>query len=273
MRGSFGKRILCMMLAASVLAPAAYADDDPLNDPGVQKTLRAMAGVSTLYHPDIFGMTVGMRRYAHKDYAGALKYFEIGSYYADKLSQLSTGLIYMNGEGVKKDPVTAYAWIDLAAERDYPDFVATRDGLKAELTPEQFAQATELRKKLAERYGDAVAKPRLAVQLRQGQMQITGSRTGFDYGANHINTKPNCGPALVIGGRTVPQAGCGGDDMYAKDNWDPDLYFARRDREWKATVTVGAVEEQGKPIDKLAQPSAAPPIDGSANKEVQKQKQ
>lgn len=270
MRGSFGKRILCAAIAVLALAPIARADDDPLNDPGVQKTLRAMANASTWFHPDLFGMTVGMRRYAHKDYAGALKYFEIGSYYADKLSQLSTGLMYMNGEGVKKDPVTAYAWIDLAAERDYPDFVATRDQLKAELTPEQLAQAMQVRGKLAGRYADAVAKPRLAVQLRQGQMQLTGSRTGFNSGVSHLNTKDNCGPALVVGGRTVAQAGCGNDDMYAKDNWDPDLYFAKRDREWKATVTVGAVEEPGKSIDQLAQPNALPPAE--TDKPVQKQR-
>ncbi|MBS0582277.1 MAG: sel1 repeat family protein [Proteobacteria bacterium] len=270
MRGSFGKRILCAAIAVLALAPIAHADDDPLNDPGVQKTLRAMANASTWFHPDLFGMTVGMRRYAHKDYAGALKYFEIGSYYADKLSQLSTGLMYMNGEGVKKDPVTAYAWIDLAAERDYPDFVATRDQLKAELTPEQLAQAMQVRGKLAGRYADAVAKPRLAVQLRQGQMQLTGSRTGFNSGVSHLNTKDNCGPALVVGGRTVAQAGCGNDDMYAKDNWDPDLYFAKRDREWKATVTVGAVEEQGKSIDQLAQPNATTAAE--ADKPTQKQR-
>lgn len=273
MRGSFGKRILYMTVAVLALSPVAHADDDPLDDPGVQKTLRAMANASTWFHPDLFGMTVGMRRYAHKDYAGALKYFEIGAYYADKLSQLSTGLMYMNGEGVKKDPVTAFAWIDLAAERDYPDFVATRDSLKAELTPEQLVQAMQLRAKLAERYGDAVAKPRLAVQLRQGQMQLTGSRTGFDSGVSHLNTKDNCGPALVVGGRTVSQAGCGGSDMYAKDNWDPGLYFAKRDREWKATVTVGSLEEQGKAIDKLAQPNAAPvpAADASQNKDAKKQ--
>ena len=253
MRGSFGKRILCAALITLTLGPAAYADDDPLNDPGVQKTLRAMANASTWYHPDLFGMTVGMRRYAHKDYDGALKYFEIGAYYADKLSQLSTGLMYMNGEGVKKDLVTAYAWLDLAAERDYPDFVATRDEVKAQLTPDQLAQALALRKTLGERYGDAVAKQRMVVQLRQGQMEMTGSRTGFNHGVNQIRTKENCGPALVVGGRALPQAGCGGDDAYAKDNWDPDLYFAKRDREWKATVTVGAVEEQGKAIDKPAQ--------------------
>ncbi|MBN8886922.1 MAG: sel1 repeat family protein [Rudaea sp.] len=273
MRASFGKRMLCAALAAAMLAPVAHADGDPLDDPGVQKTLRAMANASTWYHPDIFGMTVGMRRYAHKDYAGALKYFEIGSYYADKLSQLSTGLMYMNGEGVKKDPVTAYAWLDLAAERDYPEFVSTRDNLKAELSPEQLAQATEMRKKLSERYGDAVAKPRMAQQLRQGQTEITGSRTGFDSGANHIATNTHCGPALVIGGRTIPQVGCGSVDMYARDNWDPDKYFAGRDREWKATVTVGSLEEQGKPAGQstASPPATTKPVDAPAAGGVQKQ--
>lgn len=275
MRGRFGKRMLCATLFALTLASAAHADGDPLDDPGVQKTLRAMANASTWYHPDIFGMTVGMRRYAHKDYAGALKYFEIGAFYADKLSQLSTGLMYKNGEGVKKDPVAAYAWLDLAAEREYPDFVATRDSLKAELTPEQLAQAMELRKKLGERYGDAVAKPRMAQQLRFGQMEITGSHTGFDSGSNHASTKSDCGPALVVGGRAVPQAGCGGVDMYAKDNWEPDKYFAGRDREWKANVTVGAPEEQSKAAAPGARPatgaSTAPSADAQPDKGAAKQ--
>lgn len=256
MRGSIGKRILCATLATLALTSAVHAAEDPMDDPDVQKTLRAMANASTWYHPDLFGMTTGMRRYAHKDYAGALKYFEIGAYYADKLSQLSTGLMYMNGEGVKKDPVTAYAWLDLAAERDYPDFIATRDSVKAQLTPEQLAQAGELRRALGERYGDAAAKPRMVQQLRLGQMQMTGSRTGFDAGVRHMRTKDDCGPSLVVGGRAVAQAGCGGEDIYAKDNWDPQQYFARRDREWKATVTVGAVEEQGKAVDQPVQPAA-----------------
>ena len=74
------------------------------------------------------------------------------------------------------------------------------------------------------------------------------------------------GPQLVVGGRAVAQAGCGGVDMYAKDNWDPKAYFAGRDREWKATVTVGSLEEQGKPADKPAQPNTPSP---SAEKPAQ----
>lgn len=246
----------CVGMIAMLFAVApAHAEDDALKEPGIQTRLRAMASASTWFHPDLFGEFNGMRYYAHRQYKDALESFEIGARYADKLSQLSIGLMHMNGEGTPKDPVTAYAWLDLAAERDYPDFVATRDTLKATLTPEQLAQATALRAKLAEKYGDSVAKHRLAVQLHQGQMQLTGSRTGFDFGVSTIRTAPGCGgPMIVVGGQEQPQVGCG--SVFAKTWWDPRLYFAARDREYKATVTVGAVKEQGAAIKKPATPDA-----------------
>ena len=267
MRGNPKYRKLWAVLMLVAMAGAAHAEDDPMNDPGVQKVVRAMANASTWYHPDLFGEFSGVRHYAHRQYADALKNFEIGAFYADKFSQLCIGLMYMNGQGVKKDPVTAYAWLDLAAERNYPRFVATRDNLKATLTPDQLAQAAELRETLGQRYADAVAKPRLVVQLRQGQMQLTGSHTGYAPGIWHATTKGTCEPVISVGGQDVPEAGCGSAAIEANERWDPDLYFASRDREYKATVTVGAVEEQGKAIDKP--PSSAVPVDAPADKGVQ----
>lgn len=235
----------CALLA--VTTATVQADEDPLKDAYVQKTLRAMNDASTWYHPDLFGEFAGVRRYAHHQYAEALKYFEVGAYYADKFSQLSIGLMHLNGEGVRKDPVTAYAWIDLAAERGYPDFVATRDRVLAQLTPAQRDQAQALRDKLAQKYADAVAKPRMEQQLRMGAAQMTGSHTGFDSGVQHATMKQNCGIGAVIGGVSVPVAGCGGGDIYAKARWEPDQYFASRDAQWKATVSVGSIEQAGAP--------------------------
>lgn len=242
MRGrTVGTLAVALLLWASL--GIAHADDDPLNDPSVQKALRGMKDASTFYHPDQFGEFAGMRYYAHHQFKDAMKYFEIGAYYADKLSQLSIGLMYMNGEGVAKDPVKAFAWLSLAAERDYPDFVATRNRLRATLTPEQLAQAEAERSTLSARYGDDVAKPRMAQQLHLGQMQLTGSRTGFDSGVSQLNTRPTCGPSVVVGGNETPNAGCGGAaSMYAKSRWEPKEYFASRDAEWKAQVSVGAIE-------------------------------
>ena len=247
------------MIAVLSLAGPARAEDDALKEPGIQTALHAMANASTWFHPDLFGEFAGMRHYSRHEYKQALKFFEIGALYADKLSQLSLGLMYMNGEGVAKDPVTAYAWMDIAAERGYPDFIATRDTLKATLTPEQLAQAMELRAKLAEKYGDSVAKHRLAVQLHQGQMQLTGSHTGFDFGVSSLRATSSCGgPTLFVGGQAQPQVGCSGS-VFAKVRWDPDLYFASRDRDYQARVNVGAVQELGKAIDKPPQQNEAAP--------------
>ena len=148
--------------------------------------------------------------------------------------------------GRTRIPITAYAWLDLAAERNYPDFVATRDELKKTLTSEQLALANALRAELGKRYGDAVAKPRMAMQLHLGMMNFTGSRTGFDSGV--MQSSPvHCGPALVIGGRVVPQIGCGAkNEFLAKENWVPELYFAARDREWMPNVTVGPIRQPGE---------------------------
>jgi hypothetical protein len=262
MRRILQYRRLGAALAVLILAGVVHAESDPLDDPNVQKTLRAMANASTWYHPDLFGEFAGMRYYSHHQFNDALKYFEIGAFYADKLSQLSIGLMHLNGEGTQKDPISAYAWLDLAAERNYPDFVATRDHLKTTLTPEQLAQAMELRKTLAERYGDHVAKWRMTVQLRLGQMQLSGySRIGSDSGVSQLNTATSCGPTIVVGGSEVPQAGCGGSSVNAKERWDPNLYFAARDRQWKSTVTVGAIEPQnaaGAAETPIAAPSGKP---------------
>lgn len=238
---NFLRSVLSAVLVATVAT--AHADEDPLNDPVVQKTLRAMNDASTWYHPDLFGEFAGMHRYADHNYAGAMKYFEIGAYYADKLSQLNIGLMYLNGEGIDKNPVNAFAWISIAAERDYADFVATRDRVKATLTPEQFMQAETLRAKLAEKYADVVAKPRMEKQLRLGRAQMTGSRLGTDFGVYHATVKNNCRGGVVVDGMAIPEAGCGGSDIYAPERWQPEKYFAQRDSQWKATVTVGDIQK------------------------------
>jgi hypothetical protein len=59
---------------------------------------------------------------------------------------------------------------------------------------------------------------------------------------SQVRNKPTCGPSVVVGGEETPSAGCGGASMYAKSRWDPKEYFAARDAEWKATVSVGALE-------------------------------
>ena len=97
-------------------------------------------------------------------------------------------------------------------------------------------------------------------QLRFGREQMTGSRLGFNQGVKHDSPKGTlCKGGIFIGGLSIPEAGCGGEDIYAESRWKPEKYFARRDSQWKATVTVGDITDAGKanepkPADKSTEP-------------------
>jgi hypothetical protein len=246
--------LFCVGLAATATA-ATSQTGAPLGDKQSQEVLAAMNRTPTDGHPDQYSEFTGMQRYAAGDYQGAMKYFRMGAYYADKLSQLSIGLMYLNGEGVQKDPVTAFAWTALAAERKYPQFLATRDSIWAALDAQQRAQAKSLVESLYAEYGDAQAMPRMAKVLRWNRTHQTGSMLGF--GSESVasltpsqfmasgqlppgfgsGSMPACG-AKTIGG--APMTGCG--NIYVAWRWDPKLYFQERDGEWKGTVSVGALQ-------------------------------
>jgi hypothetical protein len=235
--------------------PASALDRD---DPGIARIVTAMTDASTWGHPDLFGEFTGMKLYAAGHYEGALKYFRYGARYADKLSQLSIGLMYENGQGVQQDHVAACAWLALAAERKYPSFVATRDRVCETLTPAQHDQAVAVLDKLMPEYGDTVAKRRMTVELNLAKMEMTGSRLGFNSGVSQYVgstvTGPggaigpalisNCGgPTLYIGGVDIPKAGCGSNHFYSPTMWNPQKYFAARDAQWRGIVTVGAMRD------------------------------
>ena len=239
---------LCALgLAAAASASAGAGAGSPLppqDSAFIQQELVAMNNSSTNGHPDLFGQYTGWRLYADHDYAGAIKYFTMGAYYADKVSQLCLGLIYLNGDGVARDPVKAWAWLNLAAERGYPEFVATRNRAWAGLDAGQRTQAEAEAKTLAATYGDKVAQPRMLAVLRRAASERTGSRTGFDAGA--YTYMPNSGPTLT------PNP----DNLNSRWYWDPKTYFAARDAQWKGTVTVGPLKHlHGTP----APAGSAPP--------------
>jgi hypothetical protein len=244
--------LLCGLPAVfAVVPPAAAATataspvpkpvvERPSSDPQVERVLTAMNNSSTWGHPDLFGEFAGMRLYSEGHYRSAIKYFKYGARYADKLSQLSIGLMYENGQGVAKDPVTACAWLALAAERKFPSFIATRDRVCEALTPAQHDQAVAVLDKLMPEYGDAVAKKRMVRALEMAKTEGTGSRLGFDSGIYTGGVKQNCGGQTA---GDAPVAGCGSTDFWSPWRWDPKKYFAARDAKWRGTVTVGSMED------------------------------
>lgn len=227
--------------AATSPVPPKPVVQRPQADPQIERVLTAMNNASTWGHPDLFGEFAGMRLYSEGHYKAAIKYFKYGARYADKLSQLSIGLMYENGRGVEQDSVTACAWLALASERKYPSFIATRNRVCEALTPAQHDQAVAVLDKLMLEYGDAVAKKRMARALEIAKTQDTGSRLGFDSGVTTIGVnKGGCGGPTVA---DAPIAGCGSTDFWSPWRWDPKKYFTARDARWRGVVTVGSVED------------------------------
>lgn len=235
---------------ATPVAPAKPVVDRPEADADTNKIITAMNYASTWGHPDLFGEYAGMRLYSEGRYKQAITYFKYGARYADKLSQLSIGLMYANGRGVEKDPVTACAWLALAAERKYASFVATRDRVCDALTPAQHDQAVAVLDKLMPVYGDKVAKRRMITALNLAKMQSTGSHLGFDAGITTIGVNQNCDARAMANSRAGvggPVAGCGSNNFWDPWRWDPKKYFETRDAHWRGTVTVGELQDVKKP--------------------------
>jgi hypothetical protein len=230
----------CIEAAAIVLFVcdgSALAQTDNVESP-IKATQRALAEMNDAFimgHPDLWFEYVGMKEYVAGGYKQAMRYFMKSAWYSDKPSQLSIGLMYLNGQGVNKDLVAAYAWTALSAERHYPDFEATRDQIWRQLEPEQRHQGLVLEQSLIAEYGDQIAKPREIRAMRIGWMNIFTYTHVIGNGANS-SVVPITGDAARCESDNTPR-GC--MNVYAKWLWDPKQYFMVRDAAWNSAVTAG----------------------------------
>src|SRR3546814_13111981 len=86
-------------------------------------------------------------------------------------------LMVGQGEGGITDRAQAYAWMDLAAERGYPELLAQREQFWRALSSDERARAREIGESLYATYGDAVAKHRLERELRRGRFYKTDRKS------------------------------------------------------------------------------------------------
>ena len=118
----------------------------------------------------------------NKDYRAALEMFELASYWADKVAQYNTGLMYFNGIGVPVDKPRGVAWLHIAAEAQ-DDLAARALQLAyADLTTEQRTEADAMWHQLDEKYGDRVSLPRALNQYNADLTAVTGSHLGHVIG-------------------------------------------------------------------------------------------
>lgn len=230
---------LALLVFIAMPMPAAIAQDAKI-DPAVL-TEGFLAA-----HPDLRWRAEGVRSYEKKDYAAALTELTRAAHYGDKPAQAIIAEMYWSGTGVAVDRPLAYAWMDIAAERLYHDFLVRREGFWRVLDEAQQRDAIARGQALLAEYGDDVAKPRLEKVLRREMRRVTGSRVGF---VGNLTIIPHTGP-MAGTGMTLR-----GDEYFAPKYWQPEKYWELQDALWKAPlkgrVRVGDVEtvEPAEPVE------------------------
>jgi hypothetical protein len=199
-------------------------------------------------HPNELYRIYANKAAAAGNWRDAARNFRIAARHADKYSQHRLSLMYWHGVGVGTDRVEAYIWADLAAERGYPQFLAIREKMWGELTPQQQAEVPARGRSIVEEYADVVAKPRTERAIAQGKRQMTGSRTGFDAGVIVSSIGPGNQLFGSLGGINLKA-------MYDASRTDPKKYWAFEDMVWKnGMVEVGEIEN----VDATAPSAEAP---------------
>ena len=221
-------------------------DEDPaaqlkLTDASLYELANAMKPAQG--RPNELSRIAGQMAYLRQDYAAAITQFERGAHYADKYSQHVLSLMHWHGIGVAPDPVQAYIWADLAAERGSNTMLLIREKMWSRLTPVQQEQAIASGQEFHARFGDHVAKPRAEGAMRRFADGMTGSRVGYDGHVLDLVGAP-------MGGTYGPQVGsmastyqnyqvASTEQLYGGDRRDMAAYWAAQTRLLDGKVNVG----------------------------------
>jgi len=189
------------------------ADDDP----GIVESDAFRRG-----HPDMRWRKDGLDAYAKGDVRTAYARFRRAARFADKPSQAMVAEMLWQGTGVDRDRSLAYAWMDLAAERQDRDFLLKREFYWASLNEGERARALTAGQTVYAEFGDVIAKRRHARELSRVTRDITGSRLGWT-GFMRIEPFRN-GMALFPMDATV---------YFADQYWQPDAYWQWQERTWR----------------------------------------
>lgn len=203
-------------------------------------------------HPDVLYRQFGLDLLHRGQHERGINALLRAARYADKASQAVIAEGYWQGQfGLPRDPSTAYAWMDLAAERGYPELLALREKYWIALSESERSRALELGPSIYMHYGDDVARPKLAKVLRRGIREVTGSRTGFGGNLTIVGSLPGGGsgaPTAAKDTTMVPSTHIPGGKFYAPALWQPRLYFRQQDMDWRdrlgpslyPNITVGS---------------------------------
>jgi Sel1 repeat len=138
--------------------------------------------------PGEYYFRLGASAFQHKDYAHAIKMYEVAASWAHKPAQFDLGVMYARGQGVPVDLPRAMAWMALAAERDDKEYVEAKEVVYSAMSKEQFAQANVLWRELKKTYGDDVAMARAKARWAEVRNNATGTHVGSSAGHLYVGS-------------------------------------------------------------------------------------
>jgi len=190
-------------------------------------------------HPDIHYRLLGLKAYRAKKFGDALAHFRRAARFADKPSQGMVAEMLWAGEGTPADRALAYAWMDLAAERDYNLMLVRREVFWQSLDAGERARALAEGKAIYAEFGDEVTQPRLERLLRAERRRVTGSRLGFVGNVQIVIPSPTGDVSIDA------------SHYYQDKFWKPEEYWKWQERDWKPPakghVEVGPLKSEGPP--------------------------
>lgn len=241
MRWTMGFSAVLLVLVCVVSADATATVPYRLDHETYVAAIRESAG-----HPNELSRWRGLWSYSSQRYSEARKHFERAAYHGDKPSQYLLSVMHLHGEGGGKDPVAAYIWADLAAERGAREVLRIREQIWQSLDAAQKRQVEEAGPGYYERYGDPVAMRRTNTKLIRFSRHRTGSRTGSDTG----KLGASLGGMSSFGFCTTDTSKLKStgriSDIYASNRTDIDAYWREQEFVLRnialGTVIVGGVE-------------------------------
>ncbi len=221
-----GSMLLVMLLASCASTP----NGEPRPWKPTKRYQEVLSSETFLSdHPDMLNRVRAMEELERGKPERAAEYFQRSAYYADKQSQAAYAEMLWEGRGVPQDKAAAYAWMDLAAERNDEFFLVFRERYWNALSEAERKKALEAGEEIYAKYGDDVAKPRIERILKRALRKVTGSRVGFVGNLTIMIPSPSGG--IVVNGYTY----------YDKRFWEPKQYWA-----WQKAVLESA--KDGKVI-------------------------
>lgn len=170
-------------------------------------TTNAQLGISFGSSNAVHALQVYQQRadrfYDEGRYDQAVRIYQKLSQYSDKFSQYRLASMYLDGFGVQKDLLEAYAWSYVSAESRKPSYVAFHKEIRSMLDEEQLALARDKAGEYIAEYGLF----RNAVDARQliasEKKRCTGSRVGATCSRVGVSSV-----ACNLNNRSIPSRRC-----------------------------------------------------------------